>query len=633
MKQHIYIAILLIGCLLAVPPVFAGNIYLTGHDLDFHCTNQPAPTQCNAFKIAVAQARAGAPDSTKPVLFVDQPNTSDSVVAGQQQTALAAANVGFVAGMDYVVVDPTTLDWTNASLSTATYSAILFASHSSCGLGAGSCDNTDSAVTAINARSADISTFFNSGGGLVYLAGATSTTYYNSVPTSVAVSSIGTTPGNPEGCLPSPGPGCYQLTALGTAIGLTNDDADCCFTHNSFSLPTGSPLQTAEVDGAMPTPNPETLLFTSGNQQPPSGSSSTAVLTFSPGTNVKNQAVFNSNDPDTTQKHSMKLTFANVSQTFTLAITATEVPAPTPAGVCNLDSSENANVGNPAQDCRLANFFGSTLPEYTSYPYLFPIGTASVNVPYCLPYSHGHCVDLFVQVVSPSNPRPWSGAIQFYIASNADVSTLFAATPPGYVNFPQLYDDPDNDQDAADYPSTPGFPYPDTNEDLQYVFNITTTYNPGAVAGQDFGVGGHGKTPNHFVVAFPLAPSTTYTYGWVSPFGKSTVASFKKGTTIPVKFTLSPNTPPGIAVQAPNHVGVAVVSTPSSSPGCTSTNIIGGTYQPFTSPGGSPKSFTYDPMKQQYGFNLTATYPVGTYDVLVNSNLFGQQCQPFTVTK
>jgi hypothetical protein len=629
MKNHTYLAILCVGWLLAVTPVFAGNIYLTGHDLDFHCTNQSAPTQCNAFKIAVAQARAGAPDPSKPVLFVDQPNTSGiDDFGGQQQTALAAANVGLVANTDYVVVDPTTSAWTSATLNTSSYSAILFASHITCG----GCDNTDAAVTAINARSSDISTFFNSGGGLVYLAGAGSATYYNSVPTSVAVTSIGTTPGDTEGCLPNPGPGCYQLTALGTAIGLTDDDADCCFTHNSFSLPTGSPLQTAEVDGAT-TPNPETLLFTSGNQQPPSGSSSTAVLTFSPGTNVKNQAVFNSNDPDTTQKHSMKLTFANVSKTFTLAITATEVPAPTPTGVCNLDSSENANVGNPAQDCRLANFFGSSLPEYATYPYVFPAGTSSVNVPFCLPYSHGHCVDLFVQVLSQSNTRPWSGAIQFYIASNADVNTLFAATPPGYVNFPQLYDDPDSDQDAADYPSTTGFPYPGTNEDLQYVFNITTTYNPGGVAGQDFGIGGGGKTPNHFVVAFPLAPSTTYTYGWVSPFGKRTVASFKKGTTIPVKFTLSPNTPPGIAVQAPNHVGVAVVSTPSSSPGCTSANIISGTYQPLKSPGGSPTSFTYDPTKQQYGFNLTAAYPVGTYDVLVNSNLFGQQCQPFTVTQ
>src|SRR5215468_8050948 len=108
MKQHFYTAILLLGCLFVVTPVFAGNIYLTGHDLDFHCTNQPAPTQCNAFKIAVAQARAGAPDPSKPVLLVDQPNTNESPLAGQQQAALAAANVGLVEGTDYVVVDPTT---------------------------------------------------------------------------------------------------------------------------------------------------------------------------------------------------------------------------------------------------------------------------------------------------------------------------------------------------------------------------------------------------------------------------------------------------------------------------------------------------------------------------------------------
>ncbi len=54
MKCHIHIAILLACCLLMTVPAFGhGNIYLTGHDLDFHCALQPPPTSCNAFKIAV----------------------------------------------------------------------------------------------------------------------------------------------------------------------------------------------------------------------------------------------------------------------------------------------------------------------------------------------------------------------------------------------------------------------------------------------------------------------------------------------------------------------------------------------------------------------------------------------------
>src|SRR5882724_13198845 len=93
MKRLICLPVVLLA-LFAVPAFAApGNIYLTGHDLDFHCAFQTAPTQCNAFKIAITLARAGAPDPNKPVLFLDQGS----------ELATAAGNIEFTA---FVVVDP-----------------------------------------------------------------------------------------------------------------------------------------------------------------------------------------------------------------------------------------------------------------------------------------------------------------------------------------------------------------------------------------------------------------------------------------------------------------------------------------------------------------------------------------------
>jgi hypothetical protein len=150
------------------------------------------------------------------------------------------------------VVDPAA--FATKPLNTATYSAIAIASDSSCG----GCDLNASGGTEdsdlINARSAEIQAFFNAGGGLLYLAGALhgdgdpSTgpdSYYSSVPL-------------PASGKPVSPP--FTLTDVGKALGLTDDDANCCATHNSFSFPpAGSGLQVAETDSAAP-PFAETLI-------------------------------------------------------------------------------------------------------------------------------------------------------------------------------------------------------------------------------------------------------------------------------------------------------------------------------------------------------------------------------------
>src|SRR3954470_12154124 len=149
MSRVFIIAVLVAGLLVAFPMFAAdGNIYLTGHDIDFHCALQSTPTQCNALKIAIALARAGAPDPSKKVLFLDQGMSAPILghPAGTSELALAAAQIDLPTTA-YEVISPTSVTFTGSTdaetpvaplaLDTSTYSAIVFASDQTCG----GCDN------------------------------------------------------------------------------------------------------------------------------------------------------------------------------------------------------------------------------------------------------------------------------------------------------------------------------------------------------------------------------------------------------------------------------------------------------------------------------------------------------------
>jgi len=603
MKRLICLPVVLLA-LFAVPAFAApGNIYLTGHDLDFHCAFQTAPTQCNAFKIAIALARAGAPDPNKPVLFLDEGS----------ELAFAAQNIGLTAPTDYKVVKPTSAEFTGVeriALDTANYSAIVIASHVSCG----GCDNTDNAVTAINGRTSDIQGFFAQGGGLVYLAGAAGTGYYDSVPTAYAVTPTTTSPGNPPaGCLSDPANpalSCYQLTPAGKSLGLTNDDANCCATHNSFApeiivnAPTldsaaNASLISAELDGAE-SPNDETLYAVGA-----SAGTQYNVLTFTPG-QTSQTATFNctSNQipcPDT-DAHSIKFSVGSVSQTFMIVVTATEV---TGEGIC-----QSGNPNDPTDyDCRFAKFFGQPPPP-----------VPNIKVPFCTAYSHGNCVFYNVTGAPPVNTDGtngfYSGGVREYIAWNNVVPT-----PLGYLSTPHMYDDPSDDSNlCACYPTTtPGYPY--SPEDNQYVFDITTFFKEEAMqVGKDPGTGGRTPTFNQFGIAFPIA--TGDVYRWISPLStNSNTTTIKKGSTLPVKFQLRDATGSNVsnALVPPNFVRIAVLDN-------------NGVSQPVI---GTSGGFVYDGSKQQYQVNLsTSPYlPNITYTIVVNGNLFSQQIAKFKISK
>jgi hypothetical protein len=226
----------LFAAAVAPAPAFAGRLIVTGHDADLHCTGGQ---QCHFMKVAVDYVRNGAPNPSKPVLVLDRGTLK----------AVAALDATFGAGVvPRAVVDPRT-GFAGAALDTSTYSAIIVASDLTCG----GCDLNDFGATpdsdAINARAADIAKFFNAGGGIFAMAGASHgdgnpatgpDTYYSFVPITV-------------GGLAVSAP--FTLTSAGRALGFTDgsggssDDINCCATHNSFTLPpAGGALEVAETD-------------------------------------------------------------------------------------------------------------------------------------------------------------------------------------------------------------------------------------------------------------------------------------------------------------------------------------------------------------------------------------------------
>jgi hypothetical protein len=235
------------------PSAMAGRLVESGHDIDFHCATEN--NQCHFVKVAVSYVRAGAPNPNLPVLVLDRP----SPVFNITEVVTAINNAFAPAHVPMTVVDPRTMTATSPVIDTRHWSAIFVASDMNCG----GCDLNAAATatnppaaqtpdsTAIAARTADISTFFNAGGGIIAGAGATDSGGFGNVTfdaanvpyySFVATSGAGTVTGP------------FQRRPLGVALGLTDSDinfsscgAGC--THNSFGFPpAGSRLLPIETD-------------------------------------------------------------------------------------------------------------------------------------------------------------------------------------------------------------------------------------------------------------------------------------------------------------------------------------------------------------------------------------------------
>ena len=224
----------------------AGRLIVTGHDAESHCIREDPihrPAACAFVAASVNWVRAGAPDPAKPVLILDRGELDFK----KSVDAMVAAGVP----VPYQVVEPRSPAFATLPINTATYSAILIASSKNDAADSTPQDLNDIGSTpdtdAINARAADIASFFNAGGGIDVMSGGAaarenSARYYRFIRITRAGGHVS---------VPS------RLTPLGRGIGWQDaravagelDMINCCPTHVSFELPAPeSALKVAELD-------------------------------------------------------------------------------------------------------------------------------------------------------------------------------------------------------------------------------------------------------------------------------------------------------------------------------------------------------------------------------------------------
>lgn len=212
--------------LITAPPGWcdtAGSIFLTGHDPDFHAFeggNGSGAAHIIQDAMAFVTNPAFNPYSAGGInkfLFVEG---STPPPGGNIEGDLGLAAAGFVEGVNYDEADSTTLNAALNNLGT-TYSAIVVASDFGGNL-------TQAELNILDARSGDIITFLNNGGGLFAMAesgttGNTSGGRFGFLPFIVTSNTVNESEsGN-------------SVTAFGATLGLTNADVNGNFSHNVFT--------------------------------------------------------------------------------------------------------------------------------------------------------------------------------------------------------------------------------------------------------------------------------------------------------------------------------------------------------------------------------------------------------------
>jgi hypothetical protein len=243
--------------LVAIPirPLSAGNVFLTGHDPDFHgVLGGNASGAQNIISRGLDFARNG---NTAPILYI-QTSTVNNGLGDHTDSEAVLPLVGYAPGNTpgnhYVKVDATQF----ATATLASYSAIFVPSDHG-----GSLTGDD--LAALNARAADIQSYINSGGGILALSEdgirtpasvGPQPTNFGFLPFVVSAASVGQ------------GETGFTVTPFGSSLGLTGADVNGNFSHAVFTS-TG-PFQIVDQDasaqvvsiafaGSIPEPNGLTL--------------------------------------------------------------------------------------------------------------------------------------------------------------------------------------------------------------------------------------------------------------------------------------------------------------------------------------------------------------------------------------
>jgi hypothetical protein len=216
-------------------PAEAGSIFITGHDADFHATS--GPNDAGAQKIIDTGLDFARNGNTAPVLYLQTDTSNVSLgdhVDSEAGLIASGYSGGNTAGNHYVKVDAAAFSSANFSL----YSAILVPSDHGGTL-------TEADLSAVNARSADLITYLNAGGGLVALA---EDGFHTGRPASGAAPLFGFLPFIVSTVPLSQGEAAFTVTPFGASLGLTTGDVNGNFSHNIFTATGG--MNVVDLDPA-----------------------------------------------------------------------------------------------------------------------------------------------------------------------------------------------------------------------------------------------------------------------------------------------------------------------------------------------------------------------------------------------
>ena len=204
---------------------FAGNVFVSGHDPDFHAQSGNTVGAQHIIQDSLTFARNG---NTAPILFLES-NTSNLSLGDHLDSVIGLQNSGYTAGTTpgnhYVEVNAATFATTNLSL----YSALLIPSDHGGTL-------TGADLQALNARSADILAYVNSGGGLVAFAEDGN---HTRAPTGPQPAVFGFLPFLVTSTALSEAENGNTLTPFGSSLGLLTSDINGNFSHNVFTATGG----------------------------------------------------------------------------------------------------------------------------------------------------------------------------------------------------------------------------------------------------------------------------------------------------------------------------------------------------------------------------------------------------------
>ena len=234
-SSSVLVAVCFLGVLCQA--TFAGSIYLTGHDADFHAyVGDNAVGGRNIINAAIGFVRDPSHNAyvtgTSKILFVESGITPP---AGHVRGLNGLLSSGYTLGVDFDYYNASNLN-TGLGLLGTTYDSIVVASDFGGVL-------TQAELNILNARSTDIISFLNNGGGLFAMAESNSGRHL-------------TPAGGQFGYLPfvvsSTQFDQYEngntVTAFGASLGLTNVDVNGNYSHNIFLGTFG--LNIVDVDRA-----------------------------------------------------------------------------------------------------------------------------------------------------------------------------------------------------------------------------------------------------------------------------------------------------------------------------------------------------------------------------------------------